>query len=275
MAAVLMRFPGGRRKAYTMSYDDGSVHDKRFAETLARYAIKATLNIQTREIGFDAGKLSWDEIKELAASPLLEIAAHGHRHLSLAAVEDGVAAYDVVKNREMLEDQLGCIVRGMAYANGSVNDRVLEILSACGMAYARTTASTEGFEVPADFLRWNPSCHHTTPRLFDIAKTFLESEERSYPWHNRPMLFYVWGHSHEFAREGGWELLEKLCEYVGGRDDIWYATNGEIVSYVNAYRTLIFSHDQSLVHNPSATDLFLTVDHTPYMIPAGGTVCLS
>ena len=59
-----LKFPEGKIKAFTLSYDDGSVHDKRFAETLARYAIKATLNIQTREIGFDAGKLSWDEIKE-------------------------------------------------------------------------------------------------------------------------------------------------------------------------------------------------------------------
>ena len=38
--SILMRFPGFRKKAFTVSYDDGTVHDKRMVETMMRYGIK-------------------------------------------------------------------------------------------------------------------------------------------------------------------------------------------------------------------------------------------
>ena len=42
-----MEFPGGRRKAFTLSYDDGIRQDKRFVEILDRYGLKATFNINS------------------------------------------------------------------------------------------------------------------------------------------------------------------------------------------------------------------------------------
>ena len=274
MAAILMRFPGGRRKAFTLSYDDGTHFDKRLVETIERYGVKATLNINTEGIGKSTNKLSWQELIALAASSSVEIAAHGYRHHSLASVESGVAAYDVIKDREVLETMLGRIVRGMAYANGSVSDEVVTILRSCGIEYSRTTVSTEGFELPSDWLRMPATCHHGNPRLMELAREFVERDEKGYVWRHRPMLFYVWGHSYEFDRDDNWQVLDDLCAYVGGRDDVWYATNGEIVAYTSAYRALRWSHDQSIVHNPTATDLFLSVDRKIVAVPAGQTVCL-
>lgn len=272
MAAILLRFPQNKRKAFTLSYDDGTIHDKRLVETMERYGIKGTLNINTANVGNGGEKMSWDEITALASSPSVEIAAHGYRHHSLASVEPGVATYDVMKDREVLETHLGRIVRGMAYANGSLSDGVVEILRNCGIEYSRTTVSTEKFELPTDWLRLPATCHHNNPRLMELAREFVEKQEEGYVWRNRPMLFYVWGHSHEFARNDNWEILEELCRYVGGRDDIWYATNGEIVAYVNAFRALRWSHDQSIVHNPTATEVSFAIDHKVVSIPAGATL---
>ena len=274
MAAILMRFPGGRRKAFTLSYDDGTVFDKRLVETIERYGVKATLNINTEGIGKSGNKLSKEELIALAASSSVEIAAHGYRHHSLASVESGVATYDVIKDREVLETMLGKIVRGMAYANGSVSDSVVEILRGCGIEYSRTTVSTEKFELPTDWLRLPATCHHNNPRLMELAREFVEKQEEGYVWRNRPMLFFVWGHSHEFDRDGNWEVLDELCEYVGGRDEIWYATNGEICLYLKAVDALRWSHDQSIVHNPTAADVFLSNDGKPFTVPAGATVRL-
>ena len=45
MAYRFLRFPGGRAKAVTFSYDDGVRHDLRLADTLNRYGLKGTFNI--------------------------------------------------------------------------------------------------------------------------------------------------------------------------------------------------------------------------------------
>ena len=44
---VYMRFPEGRTKALTLSYDDGVEQDKRLMEILNAHGIKATFNINT------------------------------------------------------------------------------------------------------------------------------------------------------------------------------------------------------------------------------------
>jgi len=71
---------------------------------------------------------------------------------------------------------------------------------------------------------------------------------------------YVWGHSIEFERNNNWELMEKFCSLVGNREDIWYATNIEIVDYLNAYKALRFSANLDFVVNPWAFPVWLSVD---------------
>lgn len=45
MAYRHMRYPGGKAKAVTFSYDDGVHHDIRLAEICNRHGIKVTFNI--------------------------------------------------------------------------------------------------------------------------------------------------------------------------------------------------------------------------------------
>ena len=45
MKYQFMRFPGGKAKAVTFSYDDGFRSDLRLLETMGRYGIKGTFNI--------------------------------------------------------------------------------------------------------------------------------------------------------------------------------------------------------------------------------------
>ena len=39
--------------------------------------------------------------------------------------------------------------------------------------------------------------------------------------------------------------------------NVWYASNGEICSYVTAYKRLVFSADSRFVYNPSAVPVWL------------------
>lgn len=54
--------------------------------------------------------------------------------------------------------------------------------------------------------------------------------------------------------------MEQFCQLVGGRDDVWYVTNMEIVDYIKAYDKLKFSADLSFVYNPTAHNVWLSVN---------------
>jgi hypothetical protein len=71
---------------------------------------------------------------------------------------------------------------------------------------------------------------------------------------------YVWGHSFEFDRDDNWDLIERFCSYVSNKEDIWYATNIEIVDYLHLLDGLKFSVKGDFVYNPSATSAWLSVN---------------
>ena len=54
--------------------------------------------------------------------------------------------------------------------------------------------------------------------------------------------------------------MEEFCEFIGGKEDIWYATNIEIVDYMEAAERLQFTINGGSVYNPSVLDVWLEVD---------------
>jgi hypothetical protein len=94
------------------------------------------------------------------------------------------------------------------------------------------------------------------------------------PRHPNPKLFYLWGHTYEFETNNNWEVIEEFASYIGGRENIFYATNGEILSYISAYRALVFDVDNRSVYNPTATDVYLHVNGKDAIAFAGRVVAL-
>ena len=271
-----LRFPGFKRRALTLSYDDGVRQDKRLISIMKKHGIKGTFNINsgsfsTERSDEEKGRMTVEEAVELYADSGMEVAVHGLKHLSLPDVPPAVALADIFEDRKNLEKIFGRIVTGMAYAFGTYNDRVVCQLEQCGISYARTTQATQRFELPSDFLRLPSTCHHRVPNLMELAESFLTDAERGLAARS-PLLFYLWGHSYEFDNNDNWNVIEEFCEYMGGRDNIWYATNGEIVDYVKAYDALVFSLDMSRVYNPKATDVCLFIRGKEYLAASGKTV---
>lgn len=268
-----LRFPEFRDKAFTMSYDDGSKNDIRLTEIMKRYGLKGTFNINSALFGKGGEwRLSASEVKELYDDPSFEVAVHGARHTSLTVMDKAQAAKDVLSDRETLENLFGRVIKGMAYASGAFDDDVVQILKDCGISYSRTVISTEDFEIPRDWLKLPATCHHDNPRLFDLLDKFLNEPKSSYYWANRPKLFYLWGHSHEFQNNQNWDRIEKVGQTLEGRTDVWFATNGEIYDYVKAYDALEFSVDGSYIKNPTAKDVWIEYFDKEAVIGAGQTV---
>ena len=271
---LFLRFPNFRKKALTLSYDDNTRHDIRLVSIMKKYGIKGTFNLNSGGLTGSEWAMSEQEVIDLFKDGDNEIAVHGVKHYSLAEMEKSVAVKEVLDDRQNLERIFQRVVRGMAYANGSVDDETVETLKACGIHYARTTLSTGDFLIPTDWLKMPATCHHKAPNLMELAEKFLSDETGSYYWNklNAPRLFYLWGHAFEFANDNNWEVIEKFCEYVGGREDVWYATNGEIYDYVQAYNRLEFSVSQDFVYNPSAIDVYIDYFGKKVVVPAGKTV---
>ena len=253
---LYMRYPGFLNKAVTLSYDDGVVADLRLMEILDRHGIKATFNINSGLFGCGT-RLPEETIKEKYVASAHEIAVHGYKHLALSALEAPALIMEILEDRKNLENLTGAPVTGMAYAYGDFDDRVVSLLADCGISYSRTVTSTRGFGLPTEPLKWDPTCHHNEPRLMELAKRFAEDDSLSY--RGEPLLFYLWGHAYEFDEKhnNNWEVIEEFAAYIGGREDIWFVTNGELWDYIAAYRALIFTVDGQSVYNPTSKRVYL------------------
>ena len=84
-----------------------------------------------------------------------------------------------------------------------------------------------------------------------------------------PALFYLWGHSYEFEKDDNWNVIEEFAEYIGNRDDIWYATNMEIFEYTEAYNRLVWAIDSKYVYNPTSFTIWFAHAGKQYVINPG------
>lgn len=285
MRYMFLRYPEGKYKAVTLSYDDGCYQDKRFASIITKFGLKCTFNLNSDLLGVNRGFikcLSTNEIKENILAFGHEVAIHGANHKANGNIRAIDGIYDVLKCRLELEKEFGQIVRGMAYPdtgvrlfnNGTTYERVKQYLTDLDIIYSRTTASTEKFDMPSDWHSWNPTAHHNNENIFELINTFVDLTVPSYLPLAAPKLFYLWGHSYEFDKDNNWDKLEKICELLSDKSDIWYATNGEIYDYVKAYDSLIISADGSIIYNPSLVTVWFFVDGKGYSIKSGETLNL-
>lgn len=278
-----IRFPGGKIKAVTFSYDDASRDDIRLVETLNRYGIKCTFNINSGWLDKERS-LTTKEVKQYILGYGHEVAVHGEYHKAPGKIRaiDGIK--DILNCRINLEKKFGRIIRGMAYPDSGIRyfnntatyDNIRQYLKDLDIAYARTLGSdNNSFALPTDWYAWMPTAHHTNPNVLQYAKEFVEMDvESAYIAARTEKLFYLWGHSAEFERQQKWDLLEEICQCLGGRDDIWYATNMEIYKYVEAYHSLIFSAEGDRVYNPTLFHIWFDVDGKLYEIQPGQEILL-
>lgn len=247
-------FPDGKKKAVTLSYDDGVMQDKRFINIINKYGFKATFNVNSFFFGAHGAnpRIKKEEIKDTYSNGGHEVAVHGAAHAYPNRIPSNIMVRDVIDDRKNLEKIFLHPIRGMAYAFGKYNADTLLALKAAKMAYSRTTKSTHEFGVfhGDEWHCLNPTAHHNDPKLLELCDQFLESKQNG-------LMFYLWGHTYEFDRDDNWDVIEKFCEKMGGRDDIWYATNIDIHDYIDAYDRLIVSMDGLLVSNPSSIPVWV------------------
>jgi len=272
MINITNLFPGGNKKVFTLSYDDGVEFDKRLVAIFNKYNLKCTFNLNSGyqsednfwiNKGVKIRRINKNEIYELYKGH--EVAIHSLTHPHLEDIPKELIIEEILQDKKNLEEIFKYPIRGMAYPFGTYNKTVLEVLNTLGVEYSRTVKQHENFSLPESFLEWNPTCHHSNPKLMELTNKFIENK------FDALSLFYVWGHSYEFEVDKNWKVMEEFCERISNKKDIWYATNIEIVDYLKALNAMKFSSTFSMVYNPSALPVWIEVNKIAVKIEPGET----
>lgn len=286
MRYKFLRFPGGKTKALTLSYDDGIRADIKLSDIITKFGLKCTFNINTNCFGKteNKNKLQPKEIKEYMLDRGHEVAVHGECHIAPGNAAPVRAIADVLNCRVTLENEFGAIIRGMAYPDSGIRrlendnnyENIRSYLKNLGIVYSRTLGGdNNSFLMPTDWYQWMPTAHHNNSNLLKWAEEFVSLDvKEQFITRQHPRLFYLWGHSYEFDNNDNWDIIERFAEAVAGKDDIWYATNIEIYEYTNAYNSLVTSVDGKRIYNPTATEIFFCIDTKEYSIKPGETLVI-
>lgn len=270
MQQFYLRYPGFRRKALLLSFDDGHKEDLRFQTLLKCFGIKGTFNINS---GYLTGKLpeetpssirlSIREVQQLLENGH-ELAIHTYSHPFLSTLPAGQVAAQILYDRCALEQLCpqATLITGLALPfEAEANAEVFQAAKACGITYIRSLTPSYRFSLPMDFYRWHVTCHFRDPRFEELCRNFLAGRPT---WTSE--VFFVWGHSHELRTKEDWNSWERACSQLGGHEDIWYAGCGELCDYVRAAGCLQSSADGKTIYNTSATTLYVESDPTGMQI---------
>ena len=272
----ICRFPGGKRIALTTSFDDGHVFDRKIVEAFNAWGIKGTFNLNSGRLR-RTGKPAAIDVKHTPldaceVEPLYrghEVAIHTVTHPWLDRLDASQIASEVLDDRKALEDLVGYPVRGMAYPFGAYDRRVIAVLRALGIVYARTVENTGSCFPAAEPLAWGTTVHQyaASPTVPERFQSILDNKRFS-------GVFFVWGHGFEFEDRNDWAGLERIYKPMSGHADVWYCTNIELFDYEEARGRLHVSANRRIAHNPSAWTVTLNVDGRLVDVPGGQTLRL-
>lgn len=267
-------FPEGKRIALTTSWDDGRVYDRWVVSAFNEWGLKGTFNLNSGLLtqtgtplpDSSGGYLDASEIASLFAGH--EVAVHTRTHPWLNRLDPAQMVDEVLEDRRALEDLVGYPVRGMAYPFGAYDTRVIAALRALGIVYSRTVENAARCFPPAEPLAWPSTMHIWGTSPSPLPQRWEEHYNNS--WFMG--VFYVWGHSYEFAEDRA--ALERFFKPMAGKPDVWYCTNIELYDYADARDRLVVAANKRSAYNPSGIPVWLRVDGEMRAVPAGALVAL-
>ena len=251
---ISFTYPDGRYKALVMSYDDGVIQDIELIDLFNQNRIVGTFNLNSAYLGTTQG---WaqeygDSVfqKYIPKDSLLivyknhEIAAHGALHKDFIHISDTEILEEINTDISALTKLTNREIKSMAYPFGNTNEHIAEVVATTQITNARTVNDTYKFDLPANYLIWDPTCHDS--KVLDHLDAYLVLDEHALS------LFYVWGHSWEFGDKERWENMVKFCKQIGDRNDIWYVGCGQLTDYLIAINKVEI-HENEII-NPAENE---------------------
>ena len=264
-------YPGGKTKAFNISYDDGVIQDVRFVELLNRYGLKGTFNLNyglmrsgftwQHECGMTVRRLREEEVCAIYEGH--EIASHSYSHPYFDNMEEMDILKELGADKFFLEKLTCREVAGYATPFYYYSDLMADCVRHCGFEYARISEESNDYSVPADFYRWRGSKFHWDSDLEDFVRGFLETEQEL-------ALCQLVGHSYDLDVMNLWESMERMCCWVSENSDVWAVTHIELVRYLRNMKLARITDSEII--NESRAELWFAVDGRKVKLQPGESI---
>lgn len=228
-------FPGGKKKAFNITYDDGVLQDVRFVELLNKYGVKGTFNLNSELM---QQEFSWThpngmEVKRLSPEAALhlydghEIASHTLTHPYMHDLSEEEIFRQMQEDKTNLERLFSREVKGFAVPFDYYDDRIANCAQKCGFEYSRMSDLIGSYKPWTDWYHWKAGIYHIEPNLTNYVADYLNTDEEL-------AVCQIVGHSYDLDAENLWGTMELIFAAVSSRDDIWFCTNLELVEFLKS-----------------------------------------
>lgn len=204
------------RKIFILSFDDGTVYDKRFVELLNKYDIRATFNLNSGLEHFVWNYEDWFPIRRQVLDGTKEqyrgheVASHSLHHHWLNTLTPPQLRREVEEDTAAIKALFGLSEIGFGVPFTACGEREIKIIRKF-VRYIRLSEFSDSFALPADPYHIPIHGLYNQPdirqRIADFAKSDLPVS-----------LFVLAGHSYEFEVLDHWEYIEELLRYIRSFD---------------------------------------------------------
>ncbi|NJL97377.1 MAG: polysaccharide deacetylase family protein [Synechococcaceae cyanobacterium SM2_3_2] len=171
-------------KAILLTFDDAylGLYDNAFP-LLKEFNYPAAYFVQTGFVGVPTSKdhFTWDQMREMDASGLVEFGGHTINHPSdLRQVDDAQLERELVESKRKLEEELGHGIPDFAYTTGHRDERVKAAVAAAG--YRMSFTMDRGFTgQSANLLEVRRFDQFRIQEAILGAQTFADARATTYP----------------------------------------------------------------------------------------------
>lgn len=127
-------------KTIAITFDDG--YENNFLNAypvLKKYNLPATIFVTINYVG-NPGYLTWEQVKQMSDSGIIDIGGHGLTHEYLPHIKDKQKLKnEVFKSKEIIESKINTAVVSFSYPGGGFNKDIISLVKEAGYKVACAT----------------------------------------------------------------------------------------------------------------------------------------
>ena len=201
-------------KYFLLSFDDGTVYDKRFVDLLNRYGIKGTFNLNSGledfvwyyEDRFPVRRQILSETVEQYRGH--EIASHSLHHHWLNTLSPPQISREIGEDCTVLKNIFGLREIGFGVPFTACTEREIKLIRKY-VRYIRLSEFAENYALPLDPYHIPIHALYNDESIREKITRFAESDLEN-------ALFVMAGHSYELEVLDHWGYMEELLAFISG-----------------------------------------------------------